>query len=203
MGKEDGNPEGYKRVARFDCGEVVSNGRTAIVLASPHRGEPEGHPDSHNCDQMGCGSSHVIWRGRVTPFPARTDEWVESTAENLVTTMTGDPDAWDQMSHDEQNATMEAVNNVYNDLASRVAPPAPEPLTVARALMLPEVLDGSRLVQYECDQHPRLPFAIRVIGDAVYVEHIVGGKRGRWRLWMPNASDYRAPCTLVDPEPTS
>lgn len=63
--RRDGNPDGYKRVALFDGGEVLSNGRTVVVLASPHRDEPEDHPDSHNCDAMGCGSSHVIWRGRL------------------------------------------------------------------------------------------------------------------------------------------
>jgi hypothetical protein len=36
-------------------------------------GQPFEDDDAHNCDQMGCGSQHVLWRSEVS-LPALKEE---------------------------------------------------------------------------------------------------------------------------------
>lgn len=67
---ETGVPVGYKRV------EAYENGTEVIVCGTPED-EPEGlseeeyarwYERAHNCDAMGCGLSHVLYR-----FPKPSD----------------------------------------------------------------------------------------------------------------------------------
>ncbi len=55
-------------------GISIKNGK-AIVYGIPAEYSflPEDHPDQHNCDEMGCGQAHVLWRGQ-------TDEALENAA---------------------------------------------------------------------------------------------------------------------------
>lgn len=43
-----------------------------IVLATPFETDNE---EDHNCDQMGCGSCHVIWRSEVSTDAELNGPW--------------------------------------------------------------------------------------------------------------------------------
>src|SRR5690349_16918545 len=58
----DCTPDGYEEVVRFRGGSVWSDGRGIVVLASPYTSD-----ESHNCDAMGCGQDHVVYRAALAP----------------------------------------------------------------------------------------------------------------------------------------
>ncbi len=54
----------YQRtlVAKFKGGEVWIADGQFIVLGLPLNEEDDNSPDAHNCDALGCGTDHVIYR---------------------------------------------------------------------------------------------------------------------------------------------
>lgn len=79
--------------------------------------------------------------------------------------------------------------------------PAGEPMTVAMALMLPEVRSGGRWIQWRpSPQHET--HQIRVAGDDIYIRwtfhDVAGGVAwGRWRMQGVSLTDLDATCDLV------
>ena len=53
----------------------MENGR-AVVYGSPgyYGWLGEDAPEQHNCDQMGCGMIHVLWRGKIDGASEKTGE---------------------------------------------------------------------------------------------------------------------------------
>ena len=64
--KEDGTPEGFECVARFTVGSIYVGKGQVVVL-----GMPKSDDESHNCDAMGCGQDHVVYRARIVEESAR------------------------------------------------------------------------------------------------------------------------------------
>lgn len=55
--------EAFREVAP---GVNVGNGEI-VVCGMPHETEDETDPRFHNCDAMGCGYEHVLFRARLAP----------------------------------------------------------------------------------------------------------------------------------------
>jgi len=56
-------PKGYAAVAP----NVYVSDTHVIVTGSPHPTEDENDPRYHNCDAMGCGREHVVYRAALAP----------------------------------------------------------------------------------------------------------------------------------------
>lgn len=64
-------------------------------------GQPLEDDDSHNCDQMGCGYQHVLWRSEVT-MPALQEEEYEVKTVGNPAPLSGSPDGDPVLSEDGQ-----------------------------------------------------------------------------------------------------
>ncbi len=64
---DDGAPDGWKRIdGRVQSAWLSPEGRI-VLLGSPPNEEDRPEGNRHNCDAMGCGQDHVIFRGRLIP----------------------------------------------------------------------------------------------------------------------------------------
>ncbi len=59
MNLDSGIPSGWSVFANGPGGTVYCRGGLLVVVGDPD----ELDPDGHDCDYMGCGREHVIWRG--------------------------------------------------------------------------------------------------------------------------------------------
>lgn len=64
LGAED--PEGYHRFEVL----AYSNGTEVVIIGHPDEGDepPPGEDFKHNCDEMGCGLCHVLFRAPLSWF---------------------------------------------------------------------------------------------------------------------------------------
>ncbi len=79
-------PAGYTRAVRFAGGEVWTHENGGIVvLGSPYSTPNDDDPDAHNCDAMGCGLDHVVFKATLPkPPPADLIRVVADTAEAFM-----------------------------------------------------------------------------------------------------------------------
>lgn len=91
-----------------------------------------------------------------------------------------------------------AVNDLYNSLAVAV------PLTVAAALMLPEVRSGRKWIEYERPNRCGGTFtSVVAVDDGIIRRTLWPSQRDPFYDWKValKTSDLDATCTLVDPTP--
>lgn len=75
---------------------------TAIVYGIPveYFFLPEDHPDQHNCDEMGCGLAHVLWRGPIdeavqgSPSPCQHERTKPGCTLRTVDPVTNESNTW-------------------------------------------------------------------------------------------------------------
>lgn len=76
------NPDWTAHKIRGRVHEVCTSARGETVLI----GKPDHDDEDHNCDAMGCGQSHVLWRGKITHqrAPLDVDYTLTDLREHLV-----------------------------------------------------------------------------------------------------------------------
>lgn len=70
---DEGHERKFTRAACWKGGEVWLGNGQIIVIGTPNPEEDDDSPEAHNCDAMGCGTDHVVYRN-VIP----TDEEVRA-----------------------------------------------------------------------------------------------------------------------------